>query len=159
MAYEKEKKTAVALEYTPGEQAPKVIASGRGYLADKIIDVAKEENVPIHKDEKLARSLSVLDIGEYIPQELYSIVAEVLVFVDDDLFVTNPKRLQRGINNNIANCILIKPNQIGTLTETLNTILMAQKNGYKTIISHRSGETEDTTIADIAVAVNAGQWG
>ena len=83
MAYEKEKKTAVALEYTPGEQAPKVIASGRGYLADKIIDVAKEENVPIHKDEKLARSLSVLDIGEYIPQELYSIVAEVLVFVDD----------------------------------------------------------------------------
>ena len=60
MAYEKEKKTAVALEYTPGEQAPKVIASGRGYLADKIIDVAKEENVPIHKDEKLARSLSVL---------------------------------------------------------------------------------------------------
>ena len=67
MAYEKEKKTAVALEYTPGEQAPKVIASGRGYLADKIIDVAKEENVPIHKDEKLARSLSVLDIGEYIP--------------------------------------------------------------------------------------------
>lgn len=58
-------------------------ASGRGYLADKIIDVAKEENVPIHKDEKLARSLSVLDIGEYIPQELYSIVAEVLVFVDD----------------------------------------------------------------------------
>ena len=81
MAYEKEKKTAVALAYTPGEQAPKVIASGRGYLADKIIDVAKEENVPIHKDEKLARSL--LDIGEYIPQELYSIVAEVLVFVDD----------------------------------------------------------------------------
>lgn len=65
--------------------------------------------------------------------------------------------MQRGINNNIANCILIKPNQIGTLTETLDTILMAQKNGYKTIISHRSGETEDTTIADIAVAVNAGQ--
>ena len=83
MAYEKEKKTAVALEYTSGEQAPKVIASGRGYLADKIIDVAKDVNVPIHKDEKLVRSLSVLDIGEYIPQELYSIVAEVLVFVDD----------------------------------------------------------------------------
>lgn len=77
-----EKKTAVALEYTPGEQAPKVIASGRGYLAEKIINVAEEENVPIHKDEKLARSLSVLDIGEFIPPELYSIVAEVLVFVD-----------------------------------------------------------------------------
>ncbi len=82
MAEKRDKKTAVALEYTPGEQAPKVIASGRGYLAEKIISVAEEENVPIHKDEKLARSLSVLDIGEFIPPELYSIVAEVLVFVD-----------------------------------------------------------------------------
>lgn len=77
-----EKKTAVALTYEPGEQAPKVVATGQGVLADKIIDVAKEADVPIHKDEKLARSLSVLDIGEYIPSELYSIVAEVLVFVD-----------------------------------------------------------------------------
>lgn len=77
-----EKKTAIALEYEPGEQAPKVIATGQGYLAEKIIDVATEADVPIHKDEKLARSLSVLDIGEYIPPELYSIVAEVLVFVD-----------------------------------------------------------------------------
>lgn len=77
-----EKKTAVALEYEPGEQAPKVIATGQGVLADRIIDVAKEANVPVHKDEKLARSLSVLDIGEYIPPELYSIVAEVLIFVD-----------------------------------------------------------------------------
>lgn len=82
MAKREEKKTAVALEYSPGEQAPKVIASGQGVLAEKIIDVAKEANVPVHKDEKLARSLSVLDIGEYIPPELYSIVAEVLVFVD-----------------------------------------------------------------------------
>ena len=77
--------------------------------------------------------------------------------VGDDLFVTNPKRLQRGINRNIANSILIKLNQIGTLTETLETIKLAKKNGYNVIISHRSGETEDTTIADIAVAVNAGQ--
>lgn len=77
-----EKKTAVALEYNPGEQAPKVIATGKGALAERIIDVAKEADVPIHKDEKLARSLSILDIGEYIPPELYSIVAEVLVFVD-----------------------------------------------------------------------------
>ncbi len=82
MAQREEKKTAVALEYTPGEQAPKVIASGQGKLAEKIIDVAREADVPIHKDEKLAKSLSVLDIGEYIPPELYSIVAEVLVFVD-----------------------------------------------------------------------------
>ncbi len=77
--------------------------------------------------------------------------------VGDDLFVTNPQRLRRGVENNIANAILIKPNQIGTLTETLDTIKLAKENGYKTIISHRSGETEDTTIADIAVGVNAGQ--
>ena len=77
--------------------------------------------------------------------------------VGDDLFVTNPKRLRRGIEKNVANSILIKPNQIGTLTETLDTIKLATKNGYTTVISHRSGETEDTTIADIAVAVNAGQ--
>ena len=77
--------------------------------------------------------------------------------VGDDLFVTNPQRLRRGVEKNVANAILIKPNQIGTLTETLDTIKLAKENGYKTIISHRSGETEDTTIADIAVGVNAGQ--
>ena len=77
--------------------------------------------------------------------------------VGDDLFVTNPKRLGRGIEKNVANAILIKPNQIGTLTETLYTIQKAKQNGYKTVISHRSGETEDATIADIAVGVNAGQ--
>ena len=77
--------------------------------------------------------------------------------VGDDLFVTNPKRLLNGINKNVANAILIKPNQIGTLTETLDTIYIAKSNGYRTVISHRSGETEDTTIADIAVGVNSGQ--
>ncbi|MDY3909059.1 MAG: EscU/YscU/HrcU family type III secretion system export apparatus switch protein [Eubacterium sp.] len=82
MAKKEDKKTAVALEYTAGDKAPKVIATGQGYLAEKIVDVAREADVPIHKDEKLARSLSVLDIGEYIPPELYSIVAEILVYVD-----------------------------------------------------------------------------
>lgn len=77
--------------------------------------------------------------------------------VGDDLFVTNTKRLNKGILNSAGNAILIKPNQIGTLTETLDVIELAHKNGYKTIISHRSGETEDTTISDIAVAVNSGQ--
>ena len=77
--------------------------------------------------------------------------------VGDDLFVTNPEFLARGIKEGIANAILIKVNQIGTLTETLDCIRLAQRNGYNTIISHRSGETEDTTIADIAVATNAGQ--
>jgi enolase len=77
--------------------------------------------------------------------------------VGDDLFVTNVTRLSRGIDGGIANSILIKVNQIGTLTETLDTIEMAHKAGYTTVISHRSGETEDTFIADLAVAVNAGQ--
>ncbi len=77
--------------------------------------------------------------------------------VGDDLFVTNPERLQRGIDQGVANSILIKLNQIGTLTETLQTIERAKRAGYSTVISHRSGETEDATIADLAVAVNAGQ--
>ena len=77
--------------------------------------------------------------------------------VGDDLFVTNPKRLQKGIEEKCANAILIKPNQIGTLTETMKAISLAHKNGYKAIVSHRSGETEDTTIADLAVALSCGQ--
>jgi len=77
--------------------------------------------------------------------------------VGDDLFVTNPERLQRGIAERVANSILIKLNQIGTLTETLRTIGMAREAGYTTVISHRSGETEDTTISDLAVAAGAGQ--
>lgn len=77
--------------------------------------------------------------------------------VGDDLFVTNTKRLKKGIEENAGNSILIKPNQIGTLTETLDVIELAKANGYTTVISHRSGESEDTTIADLAVAVNAGQ--
>jgi enolase len=77
--------------------------------------------------------------------------------VGDDNFVTNSERLQRGIDAGVANAILIKLNQIGTVTETLATIALAKANGYATVISHRSGETEDTSIADLAVAVNAGQ--
>jgi len=77
--------------------------------------------------------------------------------VGDDLFVTNPKILAQGIERSIANSVLIKVNQIGTLTETLRTIDMAHKAGYTTVTSHRSGETEDTTIADLSVATNAGQ--
>ena len=77
--------------------------------------------------------------------------------VGDDLFVTNTERLKKGIDLKVGNSILIKLNQIGTLTETFDAIQMAHRNGYTTIISHRSGETEDTSIADIAVAMNAGQ--
>jgi enolase len=80
-----------------------------------------------------------------------------LQLVGDDLFVTNVERLERGIESDVANAILVKVNQIGTLTETLETIALARSRGYATVISHRSGETEDTTIADLAVATNAGQ--
>ena len=90
-------------------------------------------------------------------KELTSQLGDKVQLVGDDLFVTNPKRLRNGIEKKVANAILIKPNQIGTLTETLDTIYMAKSNGYKTVISHRSGETDDTTIADIAVGVNGGQ--
>ena len=84
-------------------------------------------------------------------------IGDKVQLVGDDLFVTNPKRLADGIEKGVCNSILIKVNQIGTLTETLQTIEMAHKAGFTTVISHRSGETEDTTIADIAVATNSGQ--
>ncbi len=76
------KKQAVALEYDPSDYAPRVIASGSGYIAEKIIDKARDENIPIHEDEELAKTLSKLAIGDTIPPELYEVVAEILVFVD-----------------------------------------------------------------------------
>ncbi len=88
---------------------------------------------------------------------LSEVLGEQIQLVGDDIFVTNPTRLARGIEAGIANSILIKLNQIGTLTETLDTVDMAHKAGYSAVISHRSGETEDTTIADLAVATNSGQ--
>jgi len=90
-------------------------------------------------------------------QHLTATLGDKVQIVGDDLFVTNPKRLARGIKERSANSILIKLNQIGTLTETLDTISMAQKAGYTAVVSHRSGETEDATIADVVVATGAGQ--
>jgi enolase len=84
-------------------------------------------------------------------------IGDRVQLVGDDLFVTDPEVLQRGIDSGVANSILIKPNQIGSLTETLECVRLAQRAAYTTVISHRSGETEDTTIADIAVGTNAGQ--
>lgn len=88
--------------------------------------------------------------------ELTKAIGHKVQIVGDDLFVTNVKRLSRGIEENVANSILIKVNQIGTLTETINAIRLATENSYTSVISHRSGETEDTTIADLAVALNTG---
>lgn len=79
---ELEKKTAVALSYDVGDTAPKILATGKGYVAEKMIEVAKQENIPLHQDAKLAQTLSKLEIGDYIPKELYGVVAEILVFVD-----------------------------------------------------------------------------
>ncbi len=90
-------------------------------------------------------------------QKLTERLGDKLQLVGDDLFVTNPKRLQMGFEKGVGNAVLVKPNQIGTLSETLEVIRAAQNNGYAAVISHRSGESEDTTIADIAVATNAGQ--
>lgn len=114
--------------------------------------------------EKLVGSFPIDSIEDGMAQNdwegwrlLTSKLGGTCQLVGDDLFVTNTKFLQRGIEKHCANAILIKPNQIGTVTETLGVVEMAKSNGYATIISHRSGETEDTTIADIAVGVNAGQ--
>jgi len=90
-------------------------------------------------------------------KKLTDAIGHKVQLVGDDLFVTNTKILKRGIDNGVANSILIKVNQIGTVTETINAVQLAQTNGYTTIMSHRSGETEDTTIADLAVALNCGQ--
>jgi enolase len=89
--------------------------------------------------------------------DLTEAIGDTIQLVGDDLFVTNTERLKKGIDSGIANSILIKVNQIGTLTETLNAIEMAKRAGYTAVVSHRSGETEDTTIADLVVATNAGQ--
>ncbi len=89
--------------------------------------------------------------------KLTSELGQKVQIVGDDLFVTNPERLQRGIDSNTANALLVKVNQIGSLTETIDAVNLAHKNGYRSMMSHRSGETEDTTIADLSVALNCGQ--
>jgi enolase len=121
-----------------------------------------EELVRLYED--WVRQYPIISIEDPLSEddwEGWELITEVLggkvQLVGDDIFVTNPVRLARGIRQRVANSILIKVNQIGTLTETLETIRLAQKAGYTTVISHRSGETEDTTIADLAVATNAGQ--
>src|SRR3546814_12080183 len=88
---------------------------------------------------------------------LTDLIGDKVQLVGDDLFVTNPKRLAMGIEKDLANSLLVKVNQIGTLTETLDAVNMAHRAGYTAVMSHRSGETEDTTIADLAVATNCGQ--
>ena len=144
------------------EEAKKIGREGCYYFwktdelktADEMIDFLVEltEKYPIISIED---GLAEEDWESW--KKLTDRIGNKIQLVGDDLFVTNITRLQRGLDNNTANSILIKLNQIGTLTETLDAIELAKKNGYTAVVSHRSGETEDTTLADVAVATNAGQ--
>jgi len=114
--------------------------------------------------ERLVSNYPIVSIEDGMAQDdwdgwsaLTTALGDRVQLVGDDLFVTNPERLQRGIDAGVANSVLVKVNQIGTLTETLTTVELAHTNGYTAVMSHRSGETEDTTIADLAVATNCGQ--
>ncbi len=134
-----------------------------GYLFWKTGEFkTKEQMVDFIVD--LANNYPIISIEDGLAEEdweswkvLTDKIGDRVQLVGDDLFVTNIKRLQKGIDMGVANSILIKLNQIGTLTETLDAIELAHKNGYTAVVSHRSGETEDTTLADVAVATNAGQ--
>ena len=114
--------------------------------------------------EKLITDYPIVSIEDPLSEDewedwkaLTERIGDRVQLVGDDLFVTNPERLAKGIEMDVANALLVKVNQIGTLTETLEAVEMAHRAGYKSMTSHRSGETEDTTIADLAVATNSGQ--
>ena len=138
--------------YTAGEYLlPK---RNKKMTADELIDYYEEL---INKYPIISIEDGVAEEDWFAWRNLTERLGSKIQLVGDDLFVTNTARLKKGIAEGTGNAILIKPNQIGTLSETLDVIRLAQKHGYKTVISHRSGESEDTTIADLAVAVNAGQ--
>ena len=158
----KDFKIALDLASTEMNEAAKKI-NKEGYYFWKT-DIYKTKAEMIDYIIELASKYPIMSIEDGLAEEDWKSWKELtkrmenkIQLVGDDLFVTNSSRLLKGIEENVANAILIKPNQIGTLTETLETIGIAKKNGYRTIISHRSGETEDTFIADLAVAVNSGQ--
>ena len=162
--YEPGKDIALALDVASTEMKEEAKKIGKvGYYFWKT-DMLKSNEEMIDYLVDLCNKYPIMSIEDGLAEEdwdNWQILTEKLgnkiQLVGDDLFVTNMSRLKRGIDKKVANAILIKPNQIGTLTETLDTIQMAKENGYKTIISHRSGETEDTTISDIAVGINGMQ--
>lgn len=156
--------------YKPGEEvfialdvaATELFKDGKYHLTGegKVLDT--DEMVAYYKN--LVEKYPIISIEDPLDEEewdgwkkLTEAIGDKVQLVGDDLFVTNTERLKTGIDRNIANSILIKVNQIGTLTETLNAIEMAKRAGYTAVVSHRSGESEDTTIADLVVATNAGQ--
>jgi enolase len=157
--------------YKPGEQVAVALDPASSELYNGTHYVFKKSDKRELSSEQMAefwanwaRQYPIVSIEDGLAEDdwngwkiLTDLVGKKIQLVGDDLFVTNVKRLQRGIDAKVANSILVKVNQIGTVTETLQSIKLAAANGYTAIISHRSGETEDTFIADLAVATNAGQ--
>ncbi len=166
-----------AAGYTPGKDIKLAMDIASTEMYDEAKKIGKEGNYYFWKtdelktpeemiawQEMLVEKYPIVSIEDGLSEEDWSNwkkyterLGSKIQIVGDDLFVTNIKRLQKGIDNKTANSILIKLNQIGTLTETLEAIELAKKNGYTSVVSHRSGETEDVTLADVAVATNAGQ--
>ena len=163
--------------YKPGEQVLLALDVASTEMYDEAKKIGKEGSYYFWKTDEikteeemieyvagLAEKYPIISIEDGLAEEdwegwvkLTERLGDKIQLVGDDLFVTNIKRLQKGLDMKVANSILIKLNQIGTLTETLDAIELAKKNGYTAVVSHRSGETEDTTLADVAVATNAGQ--
>lgn len=159
--------------YTPGSQVAIALdpAVSEMYQADeKVYHFSKSDGRKLSSDQMVAYwkdwvdKYPIVSIEDGMAEDdwdgwkkLTDAVGKKIQLVGDDLFVTNVRRLQQGIDQGVANSILIKVNQIGTLTETMNAVQLATANAYTSIMSHRSGETEDTTIADLAVALNTGQ--
>jgi enolase len=157
--------------YIPGEEfwialdtAASELLDGGKYVFKKGDGSARDSGQMIAYYEKLAHDYPIISIEDGLAEDDWegwkSLTVELggrVQIVGDDIFVTDPQRLERGISEGIANSILIKPNQVGTLTETIEVVATARRAGYTSVISHRSGETEDTTIADLAVALGTGQ--
>ena len=155
---------------TPGEDisltmdaaASEFYKDGQYVLAGEGRSLSSEEMAGYFKD--MSDKYPIISVEDGMDEEdwdgwasLYAAIGDRVQLVGDDLFVTNTERLQRGIDAKVANSILVKVNQIGSLTETLDAVGLATANSFTSVMSHRSGETEDATIADLAVAVNSGQ--
>lgn len=164
--YEMGKDIRIALDVAASElyhaESGKYLFPGESKMTGQKIARTAEEMIDYYQE--LALEFPICSIEDPLDEEdwdgwelLTTRLGGEIQLVGDDLFVTNTKRLKQGIERNVANAILVKVNQIGTLTEAIEAIELAQKSGYQAIISHRSGETEDTTIADLAVAFNTGQ--
>ena len=164
--YEMGKDIRIALDVAASElyhaESGKYLFPGESKMTGQKIARTAEEMIDYYQE--LALEFPICSIEDPLDEEdwdgwelLTTRLGGEIQLVGDDLFVTNTKRFKQGIERNVANAILVKVNQIGTLTEAIEAIELAQKSGYRAIVSHRSGETEDTTIADLAVAFNTGQ--